>query len=253
MFACTLNSQLRQDDFDKALSVVKEISDFIKNNQEFNIITIFDKNYPSNFLKLSNKDRPVILYTKGDISLLNKSSVAIIGTRNPIDWSVKTCRKIVKHIVKNTDNVIISGLGVGIDAIAHQETINNHGPTIAILPCGLSSISPISNRNLANDIYKNGGCLISAYIPSFKATKYTFIHRDVLVGCLTDKVLVIQCSEDSGTIKTTEFAAQFGKKIGCIYTDYVIKNQKLFAGNEYLVNNKKYMIINNTEQLSAFL
>ncbi len=177
---------------------------------DIKIVTVFSDEYPSSLINLP--DRPLILYTKGDLTLLNKHCFAVVGTRMPSSYGKIVTEKFAKKLAES-GLVIVSGLCYGVDQIAHKATLDAGGKTVAIIASGLSRIYPSVNLNLANEIVEKGGLLMSEYPPSFEAKKYTFPRRNRIVAGVCDGILITEAGMKSGTLHTKEFALEYGKDI----------------------------------------
>ena len=110
--------------------------------EQIKIITIQDANYPQKLLKIF--DPPIVLYAKGNIDILNNTSIAIIGSRVCSDYGEQVAKQFAYNLSKHNINVI-SGLAKGIDTYAHQSTITASGKTIAVLGCGIDIVYPKEN------------------------------------------------------------------------------------------------------------
>lgn len=176
------------------------------------ILTIFSENYPEKLINLP--DRPLILYAKGDLSLLEKQGIAIVGTRSPSSYGKMITEKFAGELAES-GLVIISGLCYGVDEIAHRKTLEVGGKTIAVVGSGFKYIYPAVNTALSEEIAENG-LLLSEYYPSFRSRKYSFPKRNRIVAGLSDGVLITEASFKSGTIHTKEYAAEYGKDLFAI-------------------------------------
>lgn len=161
------------------------------------------------------KNPPKTLWYDGDISLLNKNSIAIIGARKCTEYGEIWCEKFIKGLLKY-NLIIVSGMANGIDSIAHKATLKYGGKTIAVLPSGLKNIYPKCNEDLYNQIIQSGGLVISEYEPSQKANSRYFIERNRIVSGISIGVLVIEAAYRSGTSITASIATTQGKKVFCI-------------------------------------
>lgn len=176
-------------------------------------INILEKDFPE---KLYNsKDKCVFLFYKGNISLLNKPSIAIIGTRKPDEEFVKK-GTIATNYFATKGYVIVSGLALGCDTIAHSVCLNANGQTIAVLPSPCDNIQPSSNKWLADKILENNGLLISEYGSGATITKFNFPKRDRIQSLLSSVVLIIQASENSGTMNAVKKSLDDGKPVYAI-------------------------------------
>lgn len=207
------NGVLTKEAFDKMALVADEsfVRTYILNlqNRGINIVTKFDKDYPEKLFDLD--DSPYILFYMGDISLVNKPSLAVVGSRKPTSYGKIVTERLVRD-VSSAGVVIISGLAFGVDSIAHKVCIDQGGKTIAVLGGGFDHIYPQEHCNLAMEI-ADKGLLISEFRPKKTATKYSFPQRNRIIAGLSDGVLITEASIKSGTIHTKEFALEYGKNI----------------------------------------
>lgn len=192
--------------------VVKEKLQTIEEKIQSKYVTIIDKDYPEMLKHINNP--PWVLYYYGDLSLLNKKTLAIIGARKNTSYGKKMCQKIIRECKDYNCNVI-SGLAMGIDAIAHQSAFEFQLSTIAVLGSGIDYCYPKSNIDLYNRI-KAHGLLISEYPNLTKPQKQFFLVRNRLIAALSEQVVVIEASCQSGTMNTVTYALEFGKDVGCV-------------------------------------
>lgn len=159
---------------------------------------------------------PKKLYTCGeDISvLLRRPTVAIVGSRKVSPYGRQVTSKLAGKLAQQ-GIVIISGLALGVDAIAHQAALDAGGFTIAVLPGPIEKIYPGSHRGLAEQIVRRGGTLISEYTLGAQAFNFktNFIARNRLVSGLADALLITEAAEKSGSLHTAHFALEQGKDV----------------------------------------
>lgn len=146
-------------------------------------------------------------YAKGNIEALDYPSVSFAGIRKPQPKTVKFIKDTVKEL--SDEYVIISGLALGCDAIAHDACLKNNGITIAVLPTGFNHIVPAENKELAQRILNNGGLLISEYPPEARQAKY--LERNRIIAGLSHTVII--CEAGNGTMNTFRHAKTMGKNI----------------------------------------
>lgn len=237
-------------DIDSASEKAKRICQKLVNGNGINIVTIMDKNYPSKLKSLGNKC-PVILFYRGDLSIIEEKSIAIVGTREPSEWSSKVEKQLTDKIIELSDRIIVSGLALGCDTIAHKTCIESGGKTVAVLPCGINNISPEENRGLCDEIVKTGGLLISEYFPEEPATQYTFVERDTLIAAFSDATFVVECGVKSGTMHTADAAEKLGRRMAAYYTEIIGKGN--YEGNKHIIDNKGASKVVDTESLKMFL
>ena len=193
-----------------------------------NLICKLDREFPKKLLGI--EDCPFFLFYKGDLSLLNMPSIAIVGTRMPTSYGRMVTEKFSSALAKN-NVAIISGLAYGIDTIAHRQSLDVGGKTIAVLGCGINNIYPADHQNLANTIAQKG-LLLSEYCPSTKATRYSFPARNRIIAGLSDGVLITEAGIKSGTLYTRDYALDFGKDVFAVPGN--INNEKSMLPNEII-------------------
>ena len=228
-------SKFSKEDIDKAIENASYLYDYVNNDEEIHVITVFDENYPEKLKVMENK-RPLILYVKGNVDALTKPNISVIGTRKPSELSKSFEKELVENIAK-TNRVVVSGLALGCDKIAHQITVDEGKVTIAVLPSGVNVIKPASNKKLAQDILETGGCLVSEYDPDAKVFRGTYIERDALVAAFCDATFVVECGVKSGTMHTVNAAIDYKRQIYCYSPD-----ETSFDGNEYILKNNENTI-----------
>ncbi|MBQ3047791.1 MAG: DNA-processing protein DprA [Clostridia bacterium] len=180
------------------------------NMLKINAISIFSSLYP---LSLKNIDTPpLVIYYKGDISLLKTNCFAIVGSRHITNYGKVVTEKFAKEL-SLSNFTIVSGLAAGVDTVAHKSTLTNAGKTIAVLAGGLDEIYPSSNTTLANDIVASGGLLISETRPHKKADMYMFPIRNRIISAISKGILITEAQEKSGVIHTKNYALEYGKDV----------------------------------------
>lgn len=226
-------SKFTTEDINNAIQKALDLYEYVNNDEAIQVITVFDENYPEKLSVMENK-RPLILYVKGNVDALTKPNISVIGTRKPSDESQIFEKKLVKSIVNDSNRVVVSGLALGCDKIAHQTTVDENKVTIAILPSGVNIIKPASNKGLAEQILENGGCLVSEYEPDTKVFRGNYVERDAIVAAFCDATFVVECRVKSGTMHTVNAAIDYNRQIYC----YSPK-EKSFDGNKFILDNYK--------------
>lgn len=183
--------------------------------KSFDLFTI-DKDQTSFPLKLKNTYKcPKKIWCQGNKDLLNHpKSLAVVGSRQ-MSWygHLAVDKLLTKELVQQL--IIISGLAIGVDRLAHQICLERGGQTIAVLGSGLdqASLYPPSNWSLAQKIINSGGLLLSEYPPGEQARPYYFPQRNRIIVGLASAVLVIEAAEKSGALITAELANQEGRDV----------------------------------------
>lgn len=172
-----------------------------------------DKIYPEKLLQI--KDRPKKIYAVGNIELLKNKSIAIVGSRISTPYGEHYAAKFAQKISEK-GITIISGLAKGIDTIAHQNSKQEKGKTIAVLGCGFNHIYPKENEELFYEIIENGGCVISQYSPDTNINLKEVPFRNRIISALSEGVLIVEARYRSGSGVTAKYAFEQNKKVFCI-------------------------------------
>lgn len=157
---------------------------------------------------------PKTLYIRGKLPSEDYIYLAVVGSRKHTTYGKDICEKLISGL-KNYPIVIVSGLAMGIDSIAHKSALLNKITTIAFPGSGLDNtvIHPKMNVKLAQDIVDSGGCLISEMAPHLKATLYSFPQRNRLMAGISKAVLIIEAEEKSGTLITARMALDYNRDV----------------------------------------
>lgn len=141
-----------------------------------------------------------------------RPTVAIVGSRKPTAYGRAVSSQIVGELARH-GVIIVSGLAVGHDGLAHRACLEAGGTTVAVIGNGLNDIYPHRNQGLAEDILKGGGAIISEYPPEQPVLRHQFLERNRLISGLADIVVVIEAGERSGTLNTASHALSQGREI----------------------------------------
>lgn len=230
---------------------IKSFHDFSKAEEEIKFIEKYkikplfltDKNYPKRLLNCY--DSPTLLFYKGDADLNVSKIIAIIGTRNHTEYGKQQTEKLVKDL--SSQNVlVVSGMAFGIDAIAHKAAIKNDLPTVGVLGHGLDQIYPPEHSNLAKDIIKHGGGLLTEFRSKTKPDKHNFPTRNRIVAGMSDATIVIETGEKGGSMITAELANGYNKDVFALPGRV---NDNKSAGCNFLIRNNKAMLLTDAEEL----
>lgn len=155
---------------------------------------------------------PKYVYFIGALPEDRIPTVAIVGTRKPTSYGKEVAHTLTYDLAKK-GVVIVSGLALGIDSIAHKATLEANGTTLAVLANSVDKIYPRTNQDLADKIVTNGGAILSEYEPPTDARDYQFLARNRIVSGLSDAVIVIEAAARSGTLATVAHALEQGKEV----------------------------------------
>lgn len=155
---------------------------------------------------------PKTLYFVGTLPTDRQPVVAVVGTRKPTIYGKEVTFNLAYKLAQK-GVVIVSGLALGIDAIAHKAALEAGGTTIAVLANGLDTIYPATHRQLAKRIVESGGAIISEYPPGTPARDFQFLARNRIVSGLSDAVIVTEAASRSGTLATVAHALDQNREV----------------------------------------
>lgn len=162
--------------------------------------------------------KPKQLYMRGTLeNIKHKKIVAIVGSRACTSYGINVCRKLIEGL-SGYNIVIVSGLAMGIDAIAHKAALDVGLTTLAFPGSGLDwkFIHPAINRGLAKEILNHGGALISEYTAETRGAIWTFPNRNRIVAGIADMVIIIEAQEKSGALITARLGTEYNKIVGAV-------------------------------------
>lgn len=175
-------------------------------NRGITVVTFCSEKYPKQFLNFDEK--PIILYCKGDLSLLNKKSVGVVGTRKPTRYGKDVTERFARQLA-SAGMTIISGLADGVDMIAHQSALDVGGKTIAVMGSGFDCIYPKTNFELERKIEKLG-LVMTEYRPNVEPAVWHYPFRNRIIAGLSDAVLITEASTKSGALYTRDYCIDYG-------------------------------------------
>ena len=145
--------------------------------------------------------------------------------------------------------VVVSGLALGCDSAAHRGCLAAGGTTVAVLPCGVDRVTPVSNSQLGDAILNSGGCFVSEYPPGTPPSNFRFVERNRVIAALSQAVIVIAAEIKSGTSHTVRFACEQNKPLAC----YIPESGKASLGCLHLVKHHNATPLRNPNELKLFL
>lgn len=174
------------------------------------ILTPADDDYPRYLLEVPQ--HPLCLYVKGNVKALSKPAVAVVGTRRATQYGLDQANRF-GFALAQAGWMVLSGLALGIDAESHRGALAADGVTVGVIGSGLDRFFPEQNRDLARDIVKAGGAVVSQFPFGREPDKVTFPIRNQVVAALSRGVLAVECPLKSGTLITTSIAADLGRTV----------------------------------------
>ncbi len=170
------------------------------------------KDFPSGLMEIPQP--PADLWIAGTLPSKDMVHLAVVGTRKYTTYGKEVCEKLIAGL-RGYPIVIVSGLALGIDSIAHRAALNAGLTTMAVPGSGLHEkvLYPASNMGLAQKIIEEGGCLLSEFAPDFKATMWSFPQRNRIVAGICKAVLIIEAPEKSGALITARLATEYNRDV----------------------------------------
>ncbi|NQV93332.1 DNA-protecting protein DprA [Candidatus Kaiserbacteria bacterium] len=224
------------------------IRDTIHITMESDVIQLNPSEFPSLLSEIT--DPPQKLYIRGTLPNPSSKLLCVVGSRRHSPYGKDVCETLIQGL-SGHDIVIVSGLALGIDAVAHSAALKAGLHTIGVPGSGLddSVLYPRTNRLLARDILTSGGTLLSEFEPMFKATPYSFPQRNRIMAGMSHATLVIEAGEKSGTLITARLAMEYNR-------DVLTVPGSIFSGLSYgphmLIKNGATPITESGDILEAF-
>lgn len=173
-------------------------------------MTMYDKEYPA--LLKQAVDSPAVLYIRGNLNALNLPAIGVVGSRKFSHYGQKVAYNLAKEC-SESGLCIVSGLALGIDAVAHKAALDTDGITIGVLGCGLDRIYPASNLSLGRQIIEKDGAIVSEFPPGTPPLKFNFPARNRIIAGLSLGTLVIEAAEQSGALITAYQALEYNREV----------------------------------------
>ncbi|MCZ7591186.1 MAG: DNA-processing protein DprA [Kiritimatiellae bacterium] len=173
------------------------------------IITFEDPEYPESLKQIY--DPPITLYVKGTLEKVDKSAIAVVGTRNVSHYGASVADRLSYQLSK-VGFTVVSGLARGVDTVAHKAALKAEGRTIAVLGSAIDCLYPEENAQLADRIAENGA-VISEYTMGRQPDRTTFPYRNRVVSGLSMGLVVVEAGVKSGAVITATEALEQGRSV----------------------------------------
>lgn len=223
---------------EEALSNARKEEAFI-NRHGIKALYIHDEDYPSRLREIAMP--PKILFVLGETSFNVEHLISMVGTRRCTQAGIDFGRNFIKELSPLFPDLwVISGLAYGIDSVAHTASIESGRPTGAVLAHGLDTIYPAAHRNLARDILKHGGALISEYPSGVTPYRSRFLERNRIVASLSDATIVIESEIKGGAMSTANTAFSYSREVFAVPGR---PSDMMSAGCNYLIRKNKAHIL----------
>ncbi|WMC10929.1 DNA-processing protein DprA [Oceanimonas pelagia] len=190
--------------------LLERVLRWLQNGPERHVLTRADKAYPT--LLNQCPAAPLLLFVEGNLTALERSQLAVVGSRHPSYVGKENTRALVAELVA-AGLAITSGLAMGIDGLAHQTTLDAGGITLAVFGSGLDRCHPKRHARLARQIVEAGGALLSECYPWEPPQAFQFPRRNRIISGLSLGVLVMEAAERSGSLITARFALEQNREV----------------------------------------
>ncbi len=185
------------------------------------IVTYEEEDYPDRLREIF--DPPSVLWVLGDVKLLSRPAIAVVGTRHPTPYGTGMAEMLARDLASRR-MVILSGMARGIDTAAHRGVLAGKGSTVAVWGTGIDVIYPKENKSLAEDILVAGGTIVSEYrLGTFPAPQ-NFPKRNRILSGISIGVLVVEAGENSGTRVTARCALEQNRDVYAVPGNVTNKN-----------------------------
>ena len=170
-----------------------------------------DPDYPG--LLKECVDAPILLYSRGTNGLHSSRTLSVVGTRKATSYGRNLCREIIRDLsVLTPKPVIVSGLAYGIDVIAHRAALEFGLPTVAVLGHGMDTIYPLSHRETAVKISKQGA-LVTDFHSGMGPERNNFLRRNRIIAGLSQGTLVVESAKTGGSLITATMALSYHRPV----------------------------------------
>ncbi len=228
--------------------VVEEQLNYLK---KFGIttVTIWEKDYPSLLKRIP--DPPIVLFYVGDLQVLHRTSLAVVGTRTPSTYGKWAATHFTRELAQR-GITIISGLARGVDTLAHQNAIRTGGKTAAVLGCGVERCYPPENLKLYRQI-PHHGVLLSEFFIGTGPDATNFPRRNRIISGLSQGTLVVEAGERSGALITAYYALNHNREVFAVPGN--VNNPKSTGCNRLIQQGAKLVqtVDDILEEIAQFL
>lgn len=227
------------------LDEAKREVDYIQ-EQQIEAVSYKDIHYPK--LLKHCIDGPILFFQRGNIDLVNRKIISIVGTRKITSHGVAFCEELIEKL-SLFDPVIVSGFAYGTDIVAHKTAFKNKLQTIACLAHGLNQLYPKSHHIYTKEVEKNGG-FITDFSSSNSFDRTNFLRRNRIIAGMSEATIVIESAEKGGSLVTADIAHSYDREVFAVpgrTTD------KLSLGCNNLIKSQKARMLTSAEDLIYML
>lgn len=198
------------------------------------LVTLTCEEYPERLKEIY--DPPPVLWVRGDVALLKKASIAVVGTRHPSPYGSGVAEMLSRDLAAR-GILIVSGMARGVDTYAHKGALGARMPTLAVWGTGIDVVYPKENKKLADDILATGGAIVSELPAGTFPAPQNFPRRNRIISGLSIGVLVVEASENSGTRVTARCAIEQNRDLFAVPGN--VTNKKSWTPNTLIKQGAK--------------
>lgn len=213
-------------------------------------LTFEEKDYPS--LLLATEDFPAVLFVKSHVKIGDPAwknafaqTISVVGTRKITAYGQLAIKELLPPLIA-AGKVIVSGFMYGVDLVAAQSAIENHGQTIAVLGFGFNHCFPSSQKKLMQNFLEQGAIFLSEFIPETEAKAANFVIRNRIVAGLSKATIVIEAAKRSGSHITASYANEYGRLVMAVPGPIT---NPFSEGTKYLINQGAILVNNANDVL----
>lgn len=212
--------------------------------RQVQFVCIWEESYPELLKQIA--DPPFVLYFVGDLEVVSATpTLAVVGTRKCSADALRWTESLIGRLVE-AGVCIVSGMAMGIDARAHQETINAEGKTIAVLASAPDEPTPMTNYKLHQQILETGGCVLSEFAPGTVVRPGMFASRNRIVAGLSKGVLVVEAGAQSGALITANLALDYNREVFALPGNL---DRALSVGCNQLIKEGKAKLVQSADDI----
>lgn len=190
-------------------------------------------------------DPPPVLFAVGDLALLERPAVAVVGSRRHTEYGAEATHRIAEDLAR-AGVVVASGLAHGIDRIAHEAALDCGGSTLAVIGSGIDVEYPAANAALQRQIGREG-LLLSEFLPGEPALPHHFPKRNRLLAALTQATIVVEAARRSGSLITVDHALDLGRDVFAVPGPI---GRATSEGTNRLIQDGAHVLISSDDVLS---
>ena len=219
----------------------KELEYCLKN--DIRPLFMTNPSYPKRFMNCD--DAPVLLYYKGQAELNASKVIAVIGTRKHTDYGQRATEDLIEGLQGLEDVIVVSGLALGIDTVAHRSCLKHGIPTVGVVGHGLDIVYPSSNRQLANDMLQHGG-LLTEFPSGTALDRSNFPVRNRVVAGMSDITILVESDIKGGGMITAYVAHSYNREVAA-FPGRVYDSKS--GGPNHLIRKNIAAMITNADDL----